>query len=150
MMAALCGTTVIWLGVAAIAQAHGMVAEVQASTGAVVVACAYSNGDPVDAEVLVYSPTEAGRIFQKLRTDIRGFASFVPDAAGTWTVVADDGIGHRAELELAVEDGAVAASVDRAPSLSGAFLSLVMAALALAVWRTRRKHRAERPEARQL
>ncbi len=149
MTASLFASTLIWLCVAAVAHAHGMSAEVKASTDAVVVACAYSNGDPVDAEVLVYSPTEAGRIFQRLRTDIRGLVSFVPDSAGTWRVVADDGMGHRTELELAVEDGAVSMTGTRKPRWPVAFLLLLAAALPLAVWWSRREGKAAHSALRQ-
>ena len=144
MTAALVGGTLVWLGFATAAHAHGMLAKVRASTPAVVVACAYTDGDPVDAEVLVYSPAEPGRIFQRLRTDIRGLASFVPDSAGAWRVVADDGMGHRTELELAVEDGAVAVASDSRPSWSEVHLALAVAALMIAGWWIRRAGRASR------
>ena len=146
MTAALVGGTIVWLGFASVVQAHGILAEVRASTPAVVVACAYTDGDPVDAEVLVYSPAEPGRIFQRLRTDIRGLASFVPDTAGTWRVVVDDGMGHRTELQLAVEEGAVTEASDGRPSWSVAHLVLAVAVLMLAGWWIRGVRRASRSE----
>lgn len=146
MTAALLGGTLVWLGFASAAQAHGMLAEVRTSTPAVVVACAYMDGGPADAEVLVYSPAEPGRIFQRLRTDIRGLASFVPDTAGTWRVVADDGMGHRTELELAVEEGAVTMVSSSRPSWSVAHLALAVAALMIVGWWVRRASGAPRSE----
>ena len=148
MTAALVGGTLVWLGFASAAQAHGLLAEVRASTPAVVVACAYTDGDPVDAEVLVYSPAEPGRIFQRLHTDIRGIASFVPDTAGTWRVVADDGMGHRTELELAVEAGAVTvvSSIKSSRSVVRLALAVLVLALVIVGWWTRRPSRASRSE----
>lgn len=87
-----------------------MEAVVEPSSGAVVVRCQFSAGDPADAEVLVYSPAEPARIFQRLRTDLRGHASFVPDGPGLWRVVADDGLGHRTSLEIAVDEAGVPVS----------------------------------------
>ena len=134
MTAALLGGAFLWLGVATPAQAHGMRVEFQASASAVVVECTYSNGDPADVEVLVYSPAEVGRIFQRLRTDIRGFASFVPDAAGTWRVVADDGMGHRTELDLSVGSDAVSVRAERRSTWRSAISLLGVPALLLAIW----------------
>lgn len=148
MTVALVGGTLVWLGFASAAHAHGLLAEVRASTPAVVVACAYTDGDPVDAEVLVYSPAEPGRIFQRLHTDIRGLASFVPDTAGTWRVVADDGMGHRTELELAVEEGAVTLVSSSRPSWSVAHLALAVAALMVVGWWIRRATRPSPSESR--
>lgn len=146
MTVALVGGTLVWLGFASAAQAHGLLAEVRASTPAIVVACAYTDGDPVDAEVLIYSPAEPGRIFQRLHTDIRGLASFVPDTAGTWRVVADDGMGHRTELELAVEEGTVTVVSSSTPSWSVSHLALAVAALVIVGWWIRHASRASRSE----
>ena len=121
------------MALAASAQAHGIKAEIQGSARAVVVVCSYSNGDPVDAEVAVYSPVETTRIFQRMRTDVRGFASFVPDAPGAWRVVADDGMGHRTELELTVGDDGVVASAAGGATYRSAVVAAALA-LALGIW----------------
>ncbi len=116
-----------------------MLAEIEGSARAVVVRYAYANGDPADAEVSVYSPAEAGRMYQTLRTDPNGRASFVPDSPGRWRVVADDGMGHRAEAHVAVDAGGAARS-ESGTSLS--IRDLVLAALAVAavaVWLLRKR-----------
>lgn len=92
-----------------------MAARVAAGAEAVVVDCHYSGGEPADAEVLVYSPAEAGRAFQRQRTDLRGLASFVPDVPGVWRVVADDGLGHRVVLEVDVSAVGLAEPARPAP-----------------------------------
>ncbi len=113
---------------------HAIEAEVEHRSGpALTVHFEYSNGDPADAEVLVYSPAEPAMIFQRLRTDLRGRASFVPDAPGEWRIVADDGFGHRAELQLAVDnDGAAGPAKERStypvPAVSVAVLLLAAGA----------------------
>ena len=140
-MTALAVTAVALLVPAAV-QAHGMVAELRASAPAVVVACFYAGGDPADAEVLVYSPAEPGRIFQTQRTDIRGFASFVPDAAGTWRVVADDGMGHRTELEVAIAAGEEAQPAPRGTPWRTVVLALAVLGLVAAWWGLRNRGRA--------
>ena len=121
-----------------------MEASVEPSSRAVVVRCLYSSGEPADAEVLVYSPTEPARIYQRLRTDLRGRASFVPDAAGLWRVVADDGLGHRADVDVSVDAAGGAAG---GPAGSGfAIRDLVVAALvgcALVAWWVLRRRKSD-------
>ena len=122
-----------------VAEGHGLEAKVDTSTRAVVIGCVYSNGDRADAEVLVYSPDEPGRIFQRLRTDLRGNASFVPDADGVWRVVADDGMGHRKELAVTVKDRLATAPAKRKSKLSVRSGVLALLALAVAAWWMLRK-----------
>lgn len=113
----------------------------EASAGAVVVRCVFTSGEPAEAEVLVYSPAEPDRIFQMLRTDLRGFASFVPDAPGDWRVVADDGMGHRTFLDVPIaEPGApVAGPGGLRSQLLRYFGAVALLALFAAwLWRARR------------
>lgn len=112
------------------------------SVPAAAVRCEYTNGDPVDAEVLVYSPSEPARIFQRLRTDLRGRASFVPDSAGLWRVVVDDGLGHREEVELSIDEEGIATAPGDAgagplPARATAILALALGAW----WLLRRRER---------
>lgn len=112
----------------------------EASAGAVVVRCVFTSGEPADAEVLVYSPTEPDRIFQMLRTDLRGFASFVPDAPGDWRVVADDGMGHRTFLDVPVTATGAPATANgswRPPLLRYLGAAALLALFAAWFWRTR-------------
>ena len=88
-------------------RAHGLTAEIVSSDRSVIVKCAYTNGDPAQAEVLVHSPADATRYFAIIRTDHSGVAQFEPDVAGQWRLTVDDGLGHRASLRFTVdEDGA--------------------------------------------
>ncbi len=104
------------------------------SVPAVTVRCEYSNGAPVDAEVLVHSPAEPARIFQRLRTDLRGRASFVPDAPGQWRIVADDGLGHRTELDLSVDDDGVAGKSPARDAVPAPMVSMAVLLLAGGAW----------------
>ena len=104
------------------------------SAPAVTIRCEYADGDPADAEVLVHSPAEPTRIFQRLRTDLRGRASFVPDAPGLWRVVADDGLGHRVELELPIDAAGVAAPPDDAGAVPARLALLAALAVAACAW----------------
>ena len=112
----------------------------EASAGAVVVRCVFTSGEPAEAEVLVYSPAEPDRIFQMLRTDLRGFASFVPDAPGDWRVVADDGMGHRTFLDVPITKlGAPAPATGawRPQLLRYLGAAALLALVAAWFWRTR-------------
>lgn len=97
--------------------------------------CLYSNGEPADAEVQVYSPDAADEAFQTLRTDPRGLASFVPSGAGTWLLVVDDGLGHRVVHEIPVDADGVPALPKEPPwSPSFRFLGAAVLVIALAAW----------------
>ena len=129
---------VLWILFPLVAEGHGLEAKVQVSARAIVIGCTYSNGDQADAEVLVYSPNEATRIFQRLQTDLRGNASFVPDTDGIWRVVVDDGMGHREELAVTVKDSLPTAPV-RESSFSLRSVLLALLVLAIAGWWMLRK-----------
>lgn len=132
---------VLWLCLPVLVLAHGMRIDMESSAGAVVVRCVFTSGEPAEAEVLVYSPAEPDRIFQMLRTDLRGFASFVPDAPGDWRVVADDGMGHRTFLDVPItEPGAPAGEPDALRPLLLRYLgaAALLALVAAWLWRTRR------------
>ena len=118
-------------------RAHGLTLALVTSEPPVAVRCAYANGDPAAAEVLVRSPADAGRYFAILRTDRHGVARFEPDQAGQWRLVADDGLGHRASLRLSVDRaGAVRRSVAPAIFLRLG-LALALACIGLFAWRRR-------------
>lgn len=106
-----------------------------------VVHCRYSGGEPADAEVLVYSPAAPDRVYQRLRTDVRGLASFVPDTDGLWLLVADDGVGHRTHLEISVNEEGVAIGTSGAstPSLRDLAVFGLLGLALLAWWKLRRR-----------
>lgn len=120
-----------------------MEASVEPSSRAVVVRCQYSSGEPADAEVLVYSPAEPARIYQRLRTDLRGRASFVPDMEGQWRVVLDDGLGHRAEVDVSVDaaGGAAGGSAGTGFTIRDLAVAALVGCALLAWWVLRRRER---------
>lgn len=112
-----------------------MQVEVDPASRAVTVRCLYSNGEPADVEVQVYSPDAADKAYQTLRTDPRGLASFVPDGTGTWLLVVDDGMGHRVVHEIPVDvEGVPALPTEPSWPLSFRVLGLAVLAIALAAW----------------
>ena len=125
-------------------RAHGLTAEVASSERSVIVKCAYTNGDPAQAEVLVHSPADATRYFAIIRTDQSGVAQFEPDVAGQWRLTADDGLGHRASLRFAVgEDGGVRNADGRGLQL-GRYLALALVCAGLFAWWRRLKRKASK------
>lgn len=79
--------------------AHGT--EGAVCQGGWVVEAKYVGGEVMSfAKVTVTAP-QSDKPFQTGRTDRNGKFAFVPDAPGTWQVVADDEMGHR--LTMAVE-----------------------------------------------
>jgi nickel transport protein len=77
------------------AQAHGV--EITAVPGpAVVVSGIYSDGEPMSfVKIKVTSPQ--GKTHQVGNSDANGNFAFLPNQPGKWLVVAEDGMGHRAE-----------------------------------------------------
>ncbi len=100
---------------AAAVHAHDLDLSVEYAQPAVVVHALYGGAEPVtDADVSIFSPENPDSPYQTGITDIAGLFAFVPSGAGQWRVVIDDGFGHRAEQEIAVDWSA--ASSDAAPS----------------------------------
>ena len=54
--------------------------------------------------MLVVSPADPDRYWRVLQTDEAGIARFLPDAPGSWRLEADDGLGHRIEIDLEVDE----------------------------------------------
>lgn len=69
---------------------------------------AYDDETPMAyAEVKVFGPDDQSKLSQTGRTDKNGCFAFIPDDGGLWLVTADDGAGHLAKAELAVNLPAV-------------------------------------------
>lgn len=138
------GCVALWLCAPALMQAHGLAVEWEPAAGAVVLTCRYTSGDPADAEVLVYSPEDAEGIYQRLRTDVRGVAAFVPDAPGQWLVVVDDGLGHREAVDVPVgEAGPAPPETDGDRPLTYRLVAAAALALGLLAWFARRRSQPE-------
>ena len=85
------------------ASAHALLAKNLEAGNVRAVEFAYSTGGTANyAEVKVYAPDSADVEFQNGRTDALGRFAFLPDKAGTWTVVVADGMGHKVSHPVAV------------------------------------------------
>jgi nickel transport protein len=105
----------------AAAFAHGV--EVSEATGQVVLRTArfmYSTGEPMlFAKIKVFSPSRPDAPAQETIADLNGYFSFVPFEAGEWRLTAEDGMGHKGEIFIAVADEPetpAAAALDEAPA----------------------------------
>lgn len=96
-----------------LAMAHGVDYKVVESKGVVALEWRYeshSQAPAKHAQVKVYSPAGAASEYMAGQTDERGVFVFLPDRAGEWRVVVDDGEGHRETAKIAVgEAGSVQA-----------------------------------------
>ena len=82
--------------------AHGVDGYIEKSEGYAVIA-RYDDGEPMSyAAVEIRSP-DSDIEFQSGRTDRNGNFMFQPNARGTWNVVVNDGMGHRLNLDLALD-----------------------------------------------
>ncbi|WP_152551621.1 hypothetical protein [Polycyclovorans algicola] len=126
----------------AVGMAHGHGAEFRSlpDVDALSLRFGYSVGEPMaDTDVRVVAPDDT--LWQQGRTDGAGTFSFLPDRAGRWQVIADDGLGHEVMADLDVSaDGAAAAgqapTVIRVPPLL--LFGLLLASLVvngLLIWR---------------
>lgn len=91
----------------AAALAHGV--EMSQGQGrAVWVRAAYSDGEPMSfAKMRIKNP--AGKTHQVGNADARGRFAWLAEQPGQWLAVAEDGMGHHAELTVTVADEAAPA-----------------------------------------
>jgi len=64
----------------------------------------YLDGTPMsDCDVEVFAPGDTENPFQRGQMDQNGRFVFSPDEKGNWTVIVDDGMGHRATIKVVVD-----------------------------------------------
>lgn len=98
-LAVLCLVAAVWRPAAA--SAHGVGSRELDPGAARAMVFLYADGEPMAfAQVQVTAPD--GAVHQSARTDGRGGFAFLPSGSGVWRVAASDGLGHRAEREVAV------------------------------------------------
>ena len=126
---------------------HGLLAAIEAHPS-VTLRFIYSSGEPLTyAMVSIYPPGEKDIEYQNGRTDAEGRFAFVPPRPGTWIVHCSDGMGHRVNKEIVIDD-MIQVQDDRAivqtplskilPALLG--ISLIAHCVVLIMWfRSRKK-----------
>jgi len=130
--------------------AHGLEVQVEIKSPLVLSRSVYEGGIALAfASVVVFGPD--GQEFQNGRTDRQGRFVFYADRPGQWTIVVDDEMGHRREVEVRVfeTDEKQAVALDpvtgaKIPAwfrmLFGVFLILLLSAL-LFLWKKNRETR---------
>lgn len=85
--------------------AHGVGYQVLDTNKAVSVYFYYSTGEAMSyAETLVFSPKDKKVEYQNGRTDQSGRFSFYPDSAGVWNIEVNDGMGHKVQGKIEVDE----------------------------------------------
>jgi nickel transport protein len=122
----------------AAAFAHGV--ETAEATGRVDLRTAqflYSTGEPMlFAKIKIFAPSRPDTPAQESTADINGYFSFVPFESGDWRLTAEDGMGHRGEIIIAVAgEGAERNNVEAARNnaASGKLPAPIAAALGLSL-----------------
>lgn len=85
------------------AWAHGV--HMSCAPGQAMILDAYYDGGDLMSFVKLKITGPDGKTYQVGNTDAKGRFAFVPDKAGKWTLVANDGMGHRAELTVDAAPG---------------------------------------------
>jgi nickel transport protein len=127
----------------AAAFAHGV--DISEATGRVdlrTIHCLYSTGEPMlFAKIRVFTPSRPDAPAQESVADLNGYFSFAPFEAGDWRLIAEDGMGHRGEIIVAVDDGAApgeaavtGAAPAKPPTLIAAALGLSLILNLFALW----------------
>jgi uncharacterized GH25 family protein len=90
----------------AAAFAHGVdISDVTGQAGVRTVRFGYTDGEfMLFAKVKVYPPSAPDAAVQESMTDRDGYFSFVPFENGDWRLTAEDGMGHKGEIVIAVTD----------------------------------------------
>ncbi|TVP60909.1 MAG: hypothetical protein EA349_00835 [Halomonadaceae bacterium] len=83
------------------AQGHGAGYE-PVDEEAVAIRFAYVLGEPMTGAEVQVMPPGSQAPHQVARADRDGRFAFVPDRPGDWTVIADDGAGHRVQAVVSV------------------------------------------------
>lgn len=134
------GLTLGLLMSAGVASGHGAEFQQLPEAAALSLRFGYSIGEPMaDTDVRVLAPDQT--LWQQGRTDGAGRFSFLPDRAGEWQVIADDGLGHEVPVTLDVSADGIATAgqaptVIRVPPLL--LFGLLLASLAVnaaLIWR---------------
>jgi nickel transport protein len=121
----------------AAAFSHGV--ETAEATGRVDIRTAqflYSTGEPMlFAKIRVFAPSRPESPAQESAADMNGYFSFVPFESGDWRLTAEDGMGHRGEIIIAVAGEGETESSGEAqnPADSGKPPALFAAALGLSL-----------------
>ncbi|MDR2159582.1 MAG: hypothetical protein LBP23_05910, partial [Treponema sp.] len=115
--------------------AHGV--EVSEATGQVALRTArfmYSTGEPMlFAKIKVFTPSRPDAAAQESVADVNGYFSFVPFENGDWRLTAEDGMGHKGEIIIAVADEADEAASAAAASKEAAASSAQLPGPAAAI-----------------
>ncbi len=124
------------------ASAHALLIEARTEPGAVRVAAKYEGDIPADGARVTLTDA-AGAPAAEGTTDGQGVCVLPRPGAGSYTVVVDDGAGHRAELVLAVPRGATEVTEARTATrnrwlMAALGLSAIAGGTALAWWLRRR------------
>jgi nickel transport protein len=92
--------------VAVLVQAHGLNIHLSENPPVVIVEADYGDHHHgvSQGDVFIYAPGEMETVFQSGKTDPYGNFAFIPDKAGEWRVVVDDGTGHKNEAVIMLED----------------------------------------------
>ena len=79
---------------------HGISIETTEMPPAVRLKASYSGGNEISGISIKIYPPGTKELYQQGKTDIHGHFSFTPDTQGNWTLLADDGMGHKKEVQL--------------------------------------------------
>lgn len=94
----------IFVFAACLIQAHKLEVHLTENPPVVVVEADYGNHHHgvKGADVSIYAPGENEDVYQSGKTDLSGKFAFLPDKAGAWRVIVDDGTGHKNEAVISV------------------------------------------------
>lgn len=85
------------------ASAHALTGELVPQSQSVTVQFCYSGTEEASyTPVKIYSPESADIEFQSTNTDMRGQVTFTPHVSGAWSVVINDGVGHKCVFPVEV------------------------------------------------
>jgi len=65
----------------------------------------YSTGEPMSySKIKLYPPSSSGTEILQSLCDRNGYFSFAADEAGEWRVTVEDGMGHKGEITIEVDN----------------------------------------------
>ncbi len=86
------------------ANAHAVYVDFNIKSPFVNVKAYFSKNSPMANSDVTIFPPGSDTPFQKGVTDLQGNFVFMPNRAGTWKVIADDGLGHKRTAEIVINE----------------------------------------------
>ena len=108
LLKALC--IIVFVHWASVVLAHGVMGKI--GRGGILIEAMYDTAEPMNYARVRVTPPNSKKAFQVGNTDRNGRFCFLPDSVGKWDIEVTDGMGHRLEMTVPVDERLQIAPLD--------------------------------------